>query len=239
MASVCSDDSSVLLYQPTVAPSSAGSDAGAMSRCDDEPQPECELETPQLTAPVRSKAERKRQFALQFKTQGCRAFLADGLCPYAAKCYFAHGDDDFRTPEQNDADGLITDAAIRAWLRARAAAASDAPSGGVPSAAPTAAVPASRASPALDESSNAASVKHDEPTPFVRSSSVPPANTSISNEVLLTSASFGSTPSSFDDSSEMDSVNRRVRPPTAVVPRFRYNPYSVYRVKVSITPPMH
>lgn len=62
-------------------------------------------------------AAKKKQFAIRFKTELCRSFETEHHCPYEGKCVFAHGASDLRTPEQNEADGLITDTAIRGWLR--------------------------------------------------------------------------------------------------------------------------
>ncbi len=42
-----------------------------------------------------------------------------GRCQFGRKCTFAHGEKQLRTPEKNEADGIINDRAIRSFLSRR------------------------------------------------------------------------------------------------------------------------
>jgi hypothetical protein len=64
-----------------------------------------------------SSTERRRQFALRFKTQLCRSHAVDGGCLYKYKCVFAHGEAELRTEELNQQEGIVSEAAIRDWRR--------------------------------------------------------------------------------------------------------------------------
>jgi hypothetical protein len=64
-----------------------------------------------------STAERQRAFSLRFRTALCEKYEIYGSCPYQCKCMFAHGPGELRTPEMNEADELISDKAIRSFLR--------------------------------------------------------------------------------------------------------------------------
>jgi len=61
--------------------------------------------------------ERQRLFALRFRTEYCRTFMCTGECRYRDKCMFAHGDSEMRTEAQNEADELVSDKAVRIWIR--------------------------------------------------------------------------------------------------------------------------
>jgi hypothetical protein len=56
--------------------------------------------------------------AERFKTKSCANFERDGECVYAARCMFAHGAADLRTPEQNVAEGLVDEEVVRAFQAA-------------------------------------------------------------------------------------------------------------------------
>ena len=55
--------------------------------------------------------------AERFRTKMCKNFLERGECPYVHRCMFAHGDAELRTTEQNVADRLFSEDAIRAFKR--------------------------------------------------------------------------------------------------------------------------
>jgi len=55
--------------------------------------------------------------AERFRTKMCRNFLERGACPYVHRCMFAHGESELRTTEQNVADRLFSEDAIRAFKR--------------------------------------------------------------------------------------------------------------------------
>lgn len=57
--------------------------------------------------------EKKHILASRYKTKLCKSFLATGRCPYEVRCMFAHGEEEVRTSEQNIADGLTTEEAIK------------------------------------------------------------------------------------------------------------------------------
>ena len=63
-----------------------------------------------------------RLFVQRFKTTLCEKYQAEGTCPYADRCMFAHGADDLRTEAMNIMEGLINDSAVRKWQRRRRAA---------------------------------------------------------------------------------------------------------------------
>ncbi|RNF00626.1 Zinc finger protein CTH1 [Trypanosoma rangeli] len=59
--------------------------------------------------------------AERYKTKFCRNYMETGMCLYGWRCMFAHGAHELRTPEMNFHDGLVTEEAIRAFRRRRAA----------------------------------------------------------------------------------------------------------------------
>lgn len=71
------------------------------------------------SAALAAAAEKRPIVAKRFKTELCRTFEATGTCPYVTRCMFAHGIIELRTPEQNVADGLITEEALRLWRYAQ------------------------------------------------------------------------------------------------------------------------
>jgi hypothetical protein len=73
-------------------------------------------------ASVPDTAEHKPILAERFKTKMCQNHTKTGVCPYEARCMFAHGDADLRTKEMNLQDNLVTEDAIKAFQRARALA---------------------------------------------------------------------------------------------------------------------
>ncbi|EPY17682.1 hypothetical protein STCU_10463 [Strigomonas culicis] len=50
-----------------------------------------------------------------YKTMPCKRHQASGKCRYGPRCRFAHGEHQLRTVEQNCAQGLVTEEAIRAY----------------------------------------------------------------------------------------------------------------------------
>ncbi|CAD2214581.1 Zinc finger protein CTH1 [Angomonas deanei] len=73
---------------------------------------------PQSNNNVSSEAEEKHILADRYKTKMCKNYLETGSCPYEVRCMFAHGEEELRTAEQNLADGLDTEEAIKAFQRA-------------------------------------------------------------------------------------------------------------------------
>lgn len=65
--------------------------------------------------------EAKDILSKRFKTKLCTNYVAQGVCPYAERCRFAHGDAELRTCEENIRDGLITEEAVKQFLRQQAA----------------------------------------------------------------------------------------------------------------------
>ena len=59
----------------------------------------------------------RRVFGRRFRTELCKSYVATGTCKYHNRCMYAHGDALLRTEEQNLADGLVSESAIRAWAR--------------------------------------------------------------------------------------------------------------------------
>eukprot|EP00760_Papus_ankaliazontas_P032528 PhM_4_TR5882/c0_g1_i1/m.15835 len=57
---------------------------------------------------------------VRYKTKICRHFVESGACPFTARCVFAHGQDDMRSVEMNEAEGITTDAALRDYIIATA-----------------------------------------------------------------------------------------------------------------------
>lgn len=55
--------------------------------------------------------------AERYKTKMCRNYVQTGVCPYETRCMFAHGDHELRTAEQNLADGLVTEEAVKLFQR--------------------------------------------------------------------------------------------------------------------------
>jgi hypothetical protein len=70
-----------------------------------------------------SSHKHKPILAERFKTKVCNTFVQTGVCPYEARCMFAHGDQDLRTKQMNLHDNLVTEEAIKAFQRARMIAA--------------------------------------------------------------------------------------------------------------------
>eukprot|EP00672_Neobodo_designis_P023432 CAMPEP_0174826830 /NCGR_PEP_ID=MMETSP1114-20130205/260_1 /TAXON_ID=312471 /ORGANISM="Neobodo designis, Strain CCAP 1951/1" /LENGTH=255 /DNA_ID=CAMNT_0016060397 /DNA_START=118 /DNA_END=885 /DNA_ORIENTATION=+ len=68
-----------------------------------------------------AKEERPLIMAERFKTRLCKTFRKTGACAYELRCMFAHGKSDLRTEAQNEAAGLTTEEAVKAWQRAREA----------------------------------------------------------------------------------------------------------------------
>ncbi len=67
-----------------------------------------------------SSAERQRLYAVQFRTILCENHDGPrGRCLFGRKCTFAHGKKQLRTPELNEAEGIINDKAIRTFLICR------------------------------------------------------------------------------------------------------------------------
>jgi hypothetical protein len=69
--------------------------------------------------PATAAADSKPILAERFKTKMCRTFTETGVCPYEARCMFAHGVSDIRSKEMNLAAGLTTETAIRAFLASK------------------------------------------------------------------------------------------------------------------------
>lgn len=74
------------------------------------------LEKDSLVAPD---DEKKHILASRYKTKRCKNYLATGACPYEIRCMFAHGEEELRTAEQNMADGLTSEEAIKAFQHRR------------------------------------------------------------------------------------------------------------------------
>jgi len=55
--------------------------------------------------------------AERFRTKMCKNHVERGECPYVHRCMFAHGESELRTTEQNVADRLFSEDAIRAFKR--------------------------------------------------------------------------------------------------------------------------
>eukprot|EP00672_Neobodo_designis_P016486 CAMPEP_0174828180 /NCGR_PEP_ID=MMETSP1114-20130205/1181_1 /TAXON_ID=312471 /ORGANISM="Neobodo designis, Strain CCAP 1951/1" /LENGTH=296 /DNA_ID=CAMNT_0016061891 /DNA_START=45 /DNA_END=935 /DNA_ORIENTATION=- len=51
----------------------------------------------------------------RFRTRLCKTFRKTGECPYGPRCMFAHGKAQLRTKRRNVADGLVSEAAVRAF----------------------------------------------------------------------------------------------------------------------------
>jgi len=64
-----------------------------------------------------SHEENRRVFGRRFRTDLCNSFAATGHCKYHNRCMYAHGPEMLRTEEQNVADGLNCESAIRAWAK--------------------------------------------------------------------------------------------------------------------------
>lgn len=176
---------------------------------------------------AQARNERKRQFALQFKTRACQTFTAHGACHYAGKCYFAHGPEDYRTMEQNEVDGLISDAAIRTWLRGRQQELAAAAAAVCVEAAECAESGVSDATLSLSLTPDDVS-DHQLMTMMMTGDEGTP----------VSSGSFGSNPLLVDPSSSSSaSSSGEVVPfrdgPARGVP-YRFNPYSVFQVKVAV-----
>eukprot|EP00672_Neobodo_designis_P008217 CAMPEP_0174877834 /NCGR_PEP_ID=MMETSP1114-20130205/82457_1 /TAXON_ID=312471 /ORGANISM="Neobodo designis, Strain CCAP 1951/1" /LENGTH=202 /DNA_ID=CAMNT_0016113221 /DNA_START=284 /DNA_END=892 /DNA_ORIENTATION=- len=60
-------------------------------------------------------AEHKPILAQRFRTKMCKNHVERGECPYVHRCMFAHGESELRTTEQNVADRLFSEDAIRAF----------------------------------------------------------------------------------------------------------------------------
>lgn len=71
-------------------------------------------------AAAKATSAAKAIVAKRFKTTLCATFEKTGRCPYVSRCMFAHGRRELRTAEQNVADGLTTDEAIKEWKQKRA-----------------------------------------------------------------------------------------------------------------------
>lgn len=78
------------------------------------------------TSAAASAAAHKPILAERFKTKVCQNFETTGVCPYEARCMFAHGDHELRTKQMNLNDNLVTEEAIKAFQKARAIAAKSA-----------------------------------------------------------------------------------------------------------------
>jgi hypothetical protein len=60
--------------------------------------------------------------ARKFRTKLCQHFLNRGMCPFECRCMFAHGLAGLRSAEQNFAEGLTSEAAIKEFQRREAQA---------------------------------------------------------------------------------------------------------------------
>jgi hypothetical protein len=60
--------------------------------------------------------------AARFRTVSCATFSAKHKCPYNDRCMFAHGPNQLRSVHQNVDDGLVTEAAIKAFLQQQGSA---------------------------------------------------------------------------------------------------------------------
>lgn len=168
--------------------------------------------------------ERQRLFALRFRTEQCRTFVESGECRYRDRCMFAHGENELRTQTMNEADDLTSDKAVRVWIRDRrreaytakvsATAIPMVPTNDhVDNTTPRVQVLASDLS-----SDDARSSCHDEYVAFPSSqstaSATPRGLECISNE------------------SECGGSSASMSLLGPVVFRYRYNPYSMLRVKL-------
>jgi hypothetical protein len=57
--------------------------------------------------------------AERYKTRVCSNFATTGRCPYQSRCVFAHGEGELRSTDMNVRDGLLTEAKIRSFNRAK------------------------------------------------------------------------------------------------------------------------
>ncbi|ESL10188.1 hypothetical protein TRSC58_02083 [Trypanosoma rangeli SC58] len=73
------------------------------------------------TSPLEYEQVARPILAERYKTKFCRNYMETGVCLYGWRCMFAHGTHELRTPEMNFHDGLVTEEAIRAFRRRRAA----------------------------------------------------------------------------------------------------------------------
>lgn len=72
--------------------------------------------------------QQRHILAERFKTRLCYNHIRTGFCPYESRCMFAHGEQELRTTEQNMADGLFTEEAIKSYQRAVRIVTRDGPS---------------------------------------------------------------------------------------------------------------
>ena len=61
--------------------------------------------------------ESKHILADKYKTRLCRNWISTQNCPYESRCMFAHGEAELRTPEDNIAQGLVSEEAIKQHQR--------------------------------------------------------------------------------------------------------------------------
>jgi len=81
-------------------------------------QPQAPPQQPQPNTNGNSSSGKKddpSQAANRYRTAMCRNASAEGGCPYEAHCMYAHSEEELRTWDQNFADGLTTDEAIKAF----------------------------------------------------------------------------------------------------------------------------
>lgn len=107
------------------------------------------------------KADGDKVVARRFRTKLCARFSLQGYCVYEQRCMFAHGMENLRTLEQNLADGLTSEKAVRRFKQASVATEGTMPSGAILPPPPVT-VMVSPSPTHMARSTSSASDQHDE-----------------------------------------------------------------------------
>jgi len=54
----------------------------------------------------------------RYKTKMCRNYIKFGSCPYEHRCMFAHGEEELRSEQQNESEGILSEEDLRRKQRA-------------------------------------------------------------------------------------------------------------------------